>query len=347
MTRIRSLVGFVWTGLKKRWKLVSIILLVIAGLIWWQLRQANGNGQELKFVKPEYKDLTQTLEVSGHIDAKEKARLRFIAGGKIVYVGAKEGDWVKKWQTIATIDRATLQKTLQKELNDYMKERWDWEETRDDIKDRAIETSERRSVDQEHWDLENTVLDVEIQDIAIKNTVLSAPFAGILTTSPTAIAGVQLLAADYFELINPETLVFRAEVDEADIALVKPNQKVEIILDAYPDDTYASSVNYISFTSSLSTSGTVFIVEIPIIASDLSYFRLGMNGDANIVLETRQNVMSIPLSATRKENEQTLVDIKTGEKTFAARQIEIGLETDDDVEVLSGLSEVDEVLLPE
>jgi len=38
--------------------------------------------------------------------------------------------------------------------------------------------------------------------------------------------------------------------------------------------------------------------------------------------------------------------VRTGQGSYEARTIEIGLETDDDVEVLSGLTADDEILIP-
>jgi hypothetical protein len=131
---------------------------------------------------------------------------------------------------------------------------------------------------------------------------LTAPFPGIITTSPTTTAGVQLLASDYFELINPDTLLFKAEVDEADIALIKLNQKATLNLDSHPDDSITSYVNYISYTSSQTSNGTVFLIELPLDSTryGMDFFRLGMNGDVAIELESKANVITIPLVALKE-----------------------------------------------
>ena len=333
--------------LKKHWKMLLIIGIIVGLIIFWQVKSRAAKQPKLIFDKPSRETLIKTLEVSGVVDAKEKANLRFIAGGKVVYIGAKEGDFVKKGKTIATIDRATLQKQLQQDLNTYMQERWDWDQTLDDTKDRAIPKSEQRDKDQSQWDLENVVLDVEIQDIAIKNTVLSSPINGLLIHAPTMVPGVQLLASDNFEVINPETLVFKAAVDEADIALVKTGLQAEINLDAFPDEQLPSHVNYIAYTSSSTTTGTVFIVEFPLTDPLLERLKIGMNGDVAITIDTKHDVLSIPLSATRQRDKKTYVDVRTGEKTFSEREITTGLETEDRVEIISGLSETDEILVPE
>lgn len=333
---------------RRRWKLVVFILICLIGAGFWYYKRTQAAQPHYTFIQPQVEDLTKTLDISGVVDAKQKARLRFAAGGKVVYVGAQQGDQVTKGQTIATIDRATLQKELNQDLNNYMKERLDFEQHNDDTKDKVQDTSQQRNNQQSQLDLNNQVINVEIQNIAIHNTVLSAPFAGILTVSPTAVTGVQLLATDYFEIVNPDTLVFIGKVDEADIAKVKEGQETSIELDAYPDQNLNTHVSYIAFTSSQTTTGTAFDVEFPLSQlPEKDLFKLGMNGDAKIVLEKKSNVLTIPITATKQRDDKIYVDVKTGEKTVEEREIKVGLETDEKYEVISGLSQNDQVVQPE
>ena len=340
----------------KKHKIKIIILLIIIAIIFWQLSKNQQDSSDQTFAHPEYQDLTQTLELTGSVDAKKKARLRFLAGGKIVYLGAQEGDWVKQWQTIATIDQRDLQKRLEKSLNSYMQQRWDWEDLQDDIKDEVLDTSERRYVDKEQWSLTNTVIDVEIQDISISQTVMSAPFAGVLVSAPVATAHTQVTAGDYFELIDPQSLIFRAEINEEDVPLVRVGQQATIALDAYPDQTINTQISYISFQSIQTSSGTSFLIELPInnqsgqdpldSLSILNKYRLGMNGDVALVLEQKKNVLSIPLIALIQREDKSYVEILVDDDQIVEREIEIGLETDDFIEIVSGLTKDDLVLIP-
>jgi RND family efflux transporter MFP subunit len=335
------------TKLKKHWKKIALALVLLLMVGGWYTNAQIGRQSELTFVSPERTDLTKTLEVTGSVDAKEKARLRFVAGGKVVYLGAKEGDTVSRGQTIATIDRATLQKQLEQDLNTYLDQRGSWEDTLDDTKDRWLDDSEQRQVDSRQRALQNRILDIEIRNLAIHNTVLSAPFAGVLTVAPTAVAGVQLLATDFFEIVNPTTLVFRALVDETDVALVELGQSATLVLDAFPDEPIRTTVSYIAFTSNQTTSGTAYVVEFALPPEfALSRYRLGMGGDIAIELHTASNVLTVPYIATRARDDQIYVDVRTGERTFEERLIKTGLETDDKVEVLEGLKESDQILLP-
>ncbi len=329
--------------------MVVLVLLILAGGGWYFYNKSQAAAEPTYTIEnPVRRDLTKSLEVSGVVDAKQKARLRFLAGGKLTFLGAAEGEAVKKGQTIATIDQSSLQKEMAQTLNAYSQERLDWENTRDSIKDRTIPKTESRSVDQAQIDLENKVLSVEIKDIAIRNTRLSAPFAGILTVAPTTAVGVQLLSTDYFEVIDPASLIFRAAVDEADIALVQNGQTAELTLDAFRGKTIQTTVNYIAFTSSQGNSGTVFAVEFPLSPDALSSgIRLGMNGDINIQLATVPNALTIPVIATRERDDKVYVDVVTADGTLREQEITTGLETDEYFEVLSGLNEQDTIAVPQ
>lgn len=345
-----KLVAFV----KAKWKLIAGLILVGAILIFWLTKNNRASQNQLVFVKPEWKDLTKTLELSGVIDAKQKVRLRFLTGGKLTYVGVKEGQSVKKWQTVASIDQKLLQKQLEQQLNLYMKQRWDFEQYRDDYLENPDNTSRivpeletRREADKEQWDLENSVLNVEMQDIAVKEAVLTSPIEGIVTLMPAAVAGMQLTAADYFEIVNPNTLVFKAAVDELDIGQVELDQPAQIELDAFPNQAISSKVSYISFASQQTATDTVFVIELPLAEQNLNdSLRLGMNGNATIDLETKKNVLVIPLDSTRQKDDKTFVDVRTNTNKYEEREIVTGLQTEEEIEVVSGLSDQEEVLLP-
>jgi membrane fusion protein, macrolide-specific efflux system len=338
----------IFNKIKKKPKIILGIIIAIVLITIFALKTNAQKTPDLVFANPVTQSISKTINISGHVDAKEKVRLRFIAGGKLTYVGAKEGDLVKKWQTIATIDQATLQKQLEQDLNNYLKERWDWEEVVDENRGQPLTLTERRSQDKDQWDLENTVLNVEIRDIAIKNTDIYAPFEGILTSAPTSVAGMQVLASDYFEVINPQTLVFRAAIDESDIAQINIGQKATLVLDSYENTEISTEVSYISYTSTETSSGTAFVVEFPLTEADFNQIlRIGMNGDVRILIEDKENVLTIPAIALIQRDDQYYVLVKSGKNQTKEKAIEIGLETEDLIEVKFGLSESDQVVIPE
>jgi HlyD family secretion protein len=332
--------------IKKRWYLALAVLIVVFLLLNSLL--FNKNKQELTFINPQKMDLTKSLEISGIVDAKQKVRLSFLAGSKVTYIGAEEGESVAKWQTIASVDTSTLQKQKEQSLNTYEQTRLSWEDVLEANEDQGLTDAEQRAEDRNQLTLDNSVLTVEIADIAIKNSAIYAPFAGILTHAPNVVAGVQWAATDYYEIVDPETLIFKATVDETDLSLLSKGQSAQIDFDAYDEDFVDTYLSYISYSSTNTSSGTVFLLEFPLEGLSIEKYRLGMNGDVMIKLEEKDDVLALPIETLRESDGKSYVDIKAVNKEgYEEREIKVGLETDEYFEVLEGLSETDQVLMPE
>jgi HlyD family secretion protein len=155
---------------------------------------------------------------------------------------------------------------------------------------------------------------------------------------------------DIFEVIDPSSLVFQAAVDETDISLVKKGLKASIELDAYPDEPITASVSSIAYRSSQTSKGTVFVVELPIpIVSSQSAadkFRLGMNGDTDIVVDQKSDVLQIPIDTLIERDGKTYVRKKTGENSAEEVEITTGIENETMIEVTNGLQLGDQVVSP-
>jgi macrolide-specific efflux system membrane fusion protein len=102
--------------LKKRWYLILIAIFVIVFFI----NKYNIDAKAIKkfdSYRVKREDLKEILTLSGQIDASEKASLKFQTSGRLAWVGVKEGDFVKKYQTLASLDQRDIKNRLQKYLN--------------------------------------------------------------------------------------------------------------------------------------------------------------------------------------------------------------------------------------
>lgn len=347
-----SLYGFIK---KRKFVLLGIIiLLIIPGIIFARSGSLPliGKKPEIQTVSPSRNNLTEDISVSGSIDASEKASVHFLTGGLMTWVGVKEGDTVRKYQALASLDRRQLQKSLQTQLNNYMLQRTSFETTQDEYKDERdkliLTDAMKRILDTAQYNLNNSVINVEVQDLAIRLATITSPIDGIVTDITSPYAGVNVAPTDQFMIVNPKTLYFSADIDETDIAKVKPGLPVKIILDAYPDQTIDSTVSEISFTPAVGSSGTVYEAKMVLTPLESQQFRIGLNGEAQIITRTSDNAMSLPITAFES------IDTSSGEGKIKVlennqpveKTVGIGIVTDEQVEIVSGLSESDKVIIP-
>jgi len=76
----------------------------------------------------------------------------------------------------------------------------------------------------------------------------------------------------------------------------------------------------------------------------------GMTASATIVADSRTKVLSVPAAAVRSEGERSLVSVVVtdadGKRSVQERTVTVGLQADEQVEILSGLTEGEQVVTP-
>ncbi len=184
------------------------------------------------------------------------------------------------------------------------------------------------------------------------------------------------------------TLTFELSVDELDIAKVQKGQEVRVTADAVEGQTFIGHVENVSIVGTSQNGVTSYPVKINLDGEENNALIPGMNVNATIVVEDKQDILLIPAAAVSRGNIVTVkgdapetgteketakpkdipqqsadntesasarIKQKAAEGAFASTppegyhyvQIETGITDGTYIEVLSGLSEGDVVLLPE
>lgn len=147
-----------------------------------------------------------------------------------------------------------------------------------------------------------------------------------------------------FTLAADDTMVLSVSVDELDINSVAEKQTAEITLDAIEDKTFSGTVTKVSNTSSNSSGGTAkYTVEVTIPKDE--QMKVGMNASATIVVEEREDVLTIPVSAVQERGGKSFVYTEKDEEGNLSGEQEVttGLSDGSTVEITEGLSEGDTV----
>ena len=175
--------------------------------------------------------------------------------------------------------------------------------------------------------------------------VISAPQDGIVASIVTPSATEQAVDTVLVSLYVGDEKEMVVSVDELDITSVAVGQNVELAMDAITDTTYAGTVSKISQIGTATSGVTVYDVTLTVEGDER--LKLGMNGTATILVEERENVLLVPITALNTSRGESYVWLKSdaaadGEPGVRTT-VETGLSDENYAEVLSGLSEGDEV----
>lgn len=336
MPKINNVLDF----LKKRKKFVVVLAVLIIGIIgifiFFQSRK-----EPIKSTTVNRGNIREELILSGEIDATEKASLVFPTAGKITSIAVKKGDVVKRSQTIATLDQATVYKNLQSSLLDFNIQKNTFEQTKDDQgvenPNDAANDRVRRILENNQYNLDKAVVSVELKELAKRDSILSSPVDGVVVEManyfPGSVIGVTSVIA---QIINPDTVFFSVSADQTEIVNLKEGDKCEIILDSFPENKLTGVINSISFIPNEDESGTVYEIEVGVFDLDAVNYRIGMSGDATFVLNEKSDILTISSDFIKTDEKGTYVYIDDKKNK---RYIKTGLESDDEIEIIEGLSE--------
>ncbi len=318
-----------------------IISLIILFIIWTVGNRNAQDASRIKLYTVTPKSIESTITSSGKIQAEKSAVLHFQSAGQIAWINAKQGQQVSAGEAIASLNTQTLQKQLKSDLNTYMTDRTKLDDTRDTYKDQPLTDAIKRIAQRSELTVDSSVLDVEIRDLAIRFSTITSPINGYIVADPTFYPGSNVLVTDTIATVassgKPQ---FIAEVDETDIGKLRLNQNANISLDAFPDKTFSSSVAQIAPQATTTTTGaTAFNVTFDMDSSEP--LLLGMNGSVQIITGEKDNVLSIPQEAIVNDK---FVWVKKG-ANYEKREVSKGIESDTDVEIASGISDQETVVI--
>jgi len=181
----------------------------------------------------------------------------------------------------------------------------------------------------------------------LDKAIITAPFDGTIAGIEVK-EGEQLSVATYTKsaiwLIDLSEIKMSGLIDEIDITMVKLGQEAIIILDALPGKELKGKVTFISQAGTVQ-AGVVSYKATITLENPGGELRDGMSASADIILEQRSNVLLVPNRAIRGSWENPYVEVVVNGDT-EQREITIGVSDGAYTEVLSGLDEGEEVILP-
>jgi len=131
------------------------------------------------------------------------------------------------------------------------------------------------------------------------------------------------------------------------VGKVSKGQKATVLIDAFPGKTFDGQVQFISPYGTLQTGTGTYKVEIVLGPEAAPYLTGGLTATAEILVDKRTDVLLIPNSALHIQGTESWVFLTKGDKEglVEQRQVQVGLQSRTQAEILSGLNEGEKVLL--
>jgi len=162
-------------------------------------------------------------------------------------------------------------------------------------------------------------------------------------SSTSSTSGATIVSAQTVGKINNTTgqLIATVNLTEIDVVKVKANQKVNITLDAYPDNTFTGKVLAVNTSGGTNSGVTNYPVTIILDPLEVDIYP-NMAVSADIITDIITDVLLVPSTAIKGLTTTSVDVLKDG--SVSSVEVEVGQTNDSQTVILSGLNPGDVII---
>ena len=366
--------------MSKSKKIILVLSLVAVLAILWWLFSSKEEVSKVEFVtaKVVKGEIGNSITATGTIEPVTEVEVGTQVSGIIDRIYVDYNSVVKKGQLIAEMDKITLESELLSARAQYDGNKAEYE-YQQKLYDRNTVLHQKELISETEYEqsaynyqraksaYEQSSAALAKAERNLSYATITSPIDGVVTSR--SVEEGQTVASGFstptlFTIAADLTkMQVVADVDEADIANVNEGNYVVFTVDAYPNDEFIGTVKQVRLGSTIgetttTSSNTVVTYEVVISAENPELkLKPRLTANASIYTMFKGDVITVPASALHfTPNAEvavgyTIVDCPAPQKvwtlkdkTFTAIPVEIGLTDGINTEIISGLTEGQDVV---
>ncbi|NQT34377.1 efflux RND transporter periplasmic adaptor subunit [bacterium] len=275
-------------------------------------------------------DISTYLRLNGILKTDREVQVFSRSVGRIVGLSVEEGSWVQAGQLLARLEDDEQKLAVERAQTSFEMDRASL--------DRAEKLFNQNMMAEDEYEriklsLDDARLRLKQAELNYEHTRITAPFSGIIAERYVNFGDRIDISRPLFKLVNSSKLRIDGWVAEVNISKLRIGQEASISSAAFPDDRFIAELVRISPIVDPSYGKVKVTFEIP---NQDGRLKPGQFVELSLTLETHRNVRLIPKKAVVYEAGIPVVFINQDSLAFR-RTIDIGLQTGDIVEILSGI----------
>lgn len=351
-----------------------LIALLVLGALWAAVFFIKSNSKSaitFETQNPFISSIEKKTVVTGKVVPEEEVEIKPQISGIIQKVYLEEGAKVKAGDLIAVIKVVPNEQSLNQSRGrvrnaelalSNIKIEFDRNKS---LFDKGVISSQdfnsiQLQFDQAEQELKNSKADYQIIRVgstggsSSANTNIRATVTGTILEIPVEV-GDQVVETNNFNagttiafIADLSKMIFEGKVDEGEVGKLKLGTPLKITLGAIDGVELDAKLKFIAPKGIEETGAVQFKIEGDVESNNDIFIRAGYSANAAIVLEKKEDILVISEALLQfdKETNKPFVEVSTGaidEQKFERKDIEVGISDGVNVEIVSGLSEEDDI----
>lgn len=322
--------------------------------------------------QPRIDTLRQFVVATGKVQPRDEVEIKPQISGIIAELHKEAGQTVRKGEIIATVkvipemgqlssaeSRVSVAE-LSLAQTKREAERTETLHAKGVVSDEEAEQS-RTALSKAEEELQNARENLEIVQNGItsrykelSNTQIRSTIDGMILDVPIKV-GNSVIQANTFNdgttiatVADMSNMQFKGNVDETDVGKLHEGMGVKLTIGALQNVELDAMLEYVSPKATEDNGVVLFEVKAAAKIPEEVFVRAGYSANANIVIENREGVLTVPEGTIEFDEGKSYVYVLTSaetaeEQTFEKREVEIGLSDGMRVEIVSGITADDRI----
>jgi len=283
-------------------------------------------------------DLNNELSVVGTFEARKELTIIAESQGRLTNLMIEEGQYISQGQAVATIDDTAIQSQLMTAKASLEKAKKDVERYKNLLDVGAISQTQYEEIKLGMQNQQSSITAIEQQ---LKYTTAKSPMSGIVKEIKLESGSFANPGTEIASVVDISKLNMIIKLDEKDIVKIKRGQRVKIMTEVYPDNTFNGKIKNIAVQADAARK---YDVSIELTNSKSMPLKAGMYGTAQIPIgQESKSALAIPRKSVVGSLKQPQVYIVEDAKAKLVN-IEVGESIEENVIILSGLQAGDQII---
>jgi len=358
--------------MKKFFKYIVVALIVVVLIGTFVFLYKNSQPEEIRYQEfaASKQDIARTTVLTGKIVPRNEVNIKPQINGIIAEIYKEAGQMVQQGEVIARLTvipdmnslSAAQSRVRLSEIN-LKQAQTNFDREKALYQKNLISAEEYEKTEQalnqakEEYAASQESLEVIRDGVSSKNatsssTLIRSTITGLILDIPVKVGNSVIQANTLNDgttvatVANMNDLIFEGQVDETEVGSLYEGMPLTITIGALRDYTFDAQLEYISPKAVESNGANQFKVKAAVKVDSEHTIRSGYSANAQIELEKKEGVLSVPESSLEFVGDDAYVYTKAEDGTYKQTKITTGLSDGVNIEVKEGLTEGDTVRGP-
>ncbi|MDR0981634.1 MAG: efflux RND transporter periplasmic adaptor subunit [Culturomica sp.] len=349
---------------------LGLFVLILIWTFWFLWKKSQPEKVVYETVKPEIASIQKKTVATGKVEPRDEVLIKPQISGIVSEVYKEAGQPVKSGEVIAKVMVIPEMGTLNAAETEVNLAKISLEQSQKEY-DRTKKLFDSKVIAQEEMDQQETALqrskeqlrnaqdNLEIvrdgiakRSSQFSNTQIRATITGMILDVPIKVGNSVIQSNNFNDgttiasIADMSDMIFVGKIDETEVGRVKEGMQLSLTVGALQSMKFNATLEYISPKSIEENGAILFEIKAAAEIPDTVFVRAGYSANAEIILDSRDSVLSIPESTVEFVQDSSFVYVltkETPEPVYEKKYVKLGLSDGIKVEILSGIIADDKI----